>query len=334
MIKRIALVLTIFAAVALTVPASPIHVSYVYSDSMEPTLDVNDGYVVVDAPVEVGDVAVYRSEDRDEYVTHRIVDRTDEGFVTKGDNNQATDQATGHPYVQRDDVVGRVLTLGGKPLTIPKLGVFLAALGENRLPAAAVGALLVVASLLSDSGDGGDRPERSVLRLSDVTHPLLVVGLLAAVGVLLTTAVTHDITYVAIEGGGPGADTLAVGEPATEEVLLSLPQQSFIYRMVDTQGMQIAEHERNESAIAATLRVPPQKTPGPHEASLTVYRYPAVLPRDIVRTLHSTSPVLAVSTTVGTLFAPVFLAYAVLFDGKKPLRLGRTTRRLAPWRSR
>lgn len=330
MIKRLALVLAIFAAVALTVPASPIHVSYVYSDSMEPTLDVNDGYVVVDGAVEQGDIAVFHSTERDEYVTHRVVDRTDAGFVTKGDNNDVTDQSTGHPHVQREDILGTVVTVGGEPLTIPNLGIVVSALAGNRLLVGAIGGLLVLGSMLYDAGDG-DRPERSIVRVSDVTHPLLVVALLAAVGILLTGAVTHETTYVAVDGGGGGANTLTVGEPGTEELLIAVPSQSFTYRMLDTEGMTVTTQERNASAISATLRIPPQETRGTHDASLAVYQYPAVLPEGVVRSLHATSPVLAAGATLGTLFLPIVLAYAVLFDGKQPLRLDRSRRR-PEWR--
>lgn len=330
MIKRLAFVLVIFAAVALTAPASPIHVSYVYSDSMEPTLDVNDGYVVVSGAVEQGDIAVFHSSERNEYVTHRVVDRTDAGFVTKGDNNDVTDQSTGHPYVQREDIVGTVLTVGGEPLTIPNLGVVASLLAGNRLLVAAIGGLLVVGSMLYDAADS-DRPGRSIVRVSDVTHPLLVVALLAAVGILLTGAVTHDMTFVAVDGGGGGANTLTVGEPGTEELLISVPSRSFTYRMLDTEGATMTAYEANASAVSATLRIPPQDTHGTHDASLAVYRYPAVLPEGVVRSLHTTSPVFAASATVGALFAPIFLVYAVLFDGTQPLRFGRSRRR-PKWR--
>lgn len=331
MIKRLALVLAIFAAVALTVPASPIHVSYVYSDSMEPTLGVDDGYIVVaGGEIERGDVVVFHSNDREEYVTHRVVDRTDAGYITKGDANDATDQSTGHPPVKREDVVGTVLSVGGTPITIPGLGVVISVLAANRLLVAGVGGTLVLGSLLYDAGD--DRPARTLVRVSDVTHPLLLVALLAAVGMLLTGAVTHDVTYVAVDGGGGGPNVLTVGEPATEERLVTAQSGPFSYRMIDATGMGVTAQERNASAISAELRIPPQADRGPHETSLAVYRYPAVLPEGTVRTLHATSPVLAASTTVGALFVPVFLAYALLFDGRAPLRLGRSRRR--PWGNR
>lgn len=324
------LVLAIFAAVALTAPASPIHVSYVYSDSMEPTLDVNDGYVVVSGAVDQGDIAVFRSADRDEYVTHRIVGRTDTGFVTKGDNNDATDQSTGHPYVGREAIVGTVLTVGGEPLTVPNLGLVVSWLSGNRLLVAAVGGVLVAGSVLYDAGDAG-RPDRSVVRVSDVSHPLLVVTLLAVIGVLLTGAVTHEMTYVAVDGGGNSANTLTVGEPATEDLLVSVPAQSFTYRMMDVDGATVTARERNASAISATLRIPPQERSGTHDVSLTVYRYPSVLPQGVVRSLHATSPVLGASVTGGLLFLPIVPAYAVLFDGRQPLRFDRSRRPLLGW---
>ncbi|MFC6990802.1 signal peptidase I [Haladaptatus sp. GCM10025707] len=125
-----------FALVALCVacltvgvlaPASaPVQVTYVYSGSMEPAIATGDGFVVVPpTAVERGDIVVYEATREDELVTHRVVSETAAGFVTKGDANHATDQERGEPPVQRDAIVGEVLTVDGAPLVVPRLGALL-----------------------------------------------------------------------------------------------------------------------------------------------------------------------------------------------------------------
>jgi signal peptidase len=119
-----ALVLFLVASVAF--PVAP--VSYVTSGSMAPQLETGDGFVAVPGAVagdpEVGDVVVYRSEAIDEggLVTHRVVDRTEDGYITRGDANPVTDQAAGEPPVERSRVVAQVVTVGGHVLVLPEVG--------------------------------------------------------------------------------------------------------------------------------------------------------------------------------------------------------------------
>ncbi|MFC7165460.1 signal peptidase I [Halospeciosus flavus] len=128
MLRTVGFGLFVVVALLLLPANAPVQVGYVYSDSMEPTLGVDDGYLLVPADaVEVGDVVTFQLETRDTLVTHRVVGRTDGGFLTKGDANPSADQASGHPPVTSEDVVGRVLTVGGTPLvrqtSVPAGGV-------------------------------------------------------------------------------------------------------------------------------------------------------------------------------------------------------------------
>lgn len=103
-------------------------ISYVNSGSMSPALSTGDGFVAVPTPVAdepaPGDVVVYRSEviESGELVTHRIVDRTDDGYVTQGDANPITDQQAGEPPVTRDRIVAHALTVDGRVVVLPNLG--------------------------------------------------------------------------------------------------------------------------------------------------------------------------------------------------------------------
>ena len=59
---------------------------------MEPTLKVNGVAIVEKATydeVEVGDIIMYQVGDK--MITHRIIEKTEDGITTKGDNNNTQD---------------------------------------------------------------------------------------------------------------------------------------------------------------------------------------------------------------------------------------------------
>jgi len=88
----------------------------VYSGSMEPAIPV--GSVVVIKPVDpetlkVGDILCFKIEtESPTTVTHRIINITSQGFITKGDANEDPDTW----IVKKENVVGKVIA------TIPYLG--------------------------------------------------------------------------------------------------------------------------------------------------------------------------------------------------------------------
>jgi signal peptidase len=80
---------------------------------MEPTLEPGDGFVAVPAelagPIDDGDVIVFEAEtiQGGGLTTHRVVDETDRGFITRGDANPFTDQDDSEPPVKRAQVVAK-----------------------------------------------------------------------------------------------------------------------------------------------------------------------------------------------------------------------------------
>lgn len=71
--------------------------SYVPTKSMEPTIKAGDSIIFTKIKyddLKVGDIIIYKSKEGDTkglYIVHRIIEQTDEGFITKGDNNQSAD---------------------------------------------------------------------------------------------------------------------------------------------------------------------------------------------------------------------------------------------------
>jgi signal peptidase len=86
----------------------------VYTGSMEPAIPV--GSVVVIKPVDpetlkIGDIICFTLTEPTS-ITHRIINITDQGFITKGDANEDPDQW----IVKKGNVIGKVI------FTIPFIG--------------------------------------------------------------------------------------------------------------------------------------------------------------------------------------------------------------------
>lgn len=124
------LVGALFFAVVPIALQLPVPLIVIESNSMSPQLVRGDVAFVVPAALSsprIGDVAVFR-ESEDEHarwVAHRIVDgNRQEGFVTKGDNNNAIDQASpDSSRVMPAYIAGLVVTISDRPLRIPLIGL-------------------------------------------------------------------------------------------------------------------------------------------------------------------------------------------------------------------
>lgn len=324
MLRRIALLAAVcVAVVAAAPPSAPVTASYVSSDSMEPTLQQNDGVLLVPAgDVETGDIVTFRSEQRGRLVTHRIVDREPEGFVTKGDANPSTDQASGYAHLQRPNIVGEVLTVGGTPVVLPYLGALVQLLQQYLEATIAVLLGLVGADVVG--ADGPDLDSERVLRTGDVLE-ITVFAAFAAVAVLaLLGGVTATQSFVVTEEGVGADRTLTVDEPATRTVSLQHSPSPFAHTVVTTTGTTIAEQERTGGSLDVTVRVPPQPSTGVYHTRVRAYSYPAVLPKPTVRSLHAIHPVVAALVTAALAVAPAYPVGLLLVGRRPPVRGSRS----------
>jgi signal peptidase len=123
--------LLVFAALSLimgTLLGQPVLLSYVETGSMQPTLDPGDGFIAIPAqvagPVEKGDVVTFRAEELHGggLTTHRVVGRTDRGYITQGDANSFTDQSGVEPPVKDAQVVAVTVQVGENVVVIPHFG--------------------------------------------------------------------------------------------------------------------------------------------------------------------------------------------------------------------
>lgn len=322
MIWRGVVLVMVFVALLSVLPvSSPVGVSYVYSDSMEPTIETNDGYILVPAyGVGTGDVVTFRSEERDEYLTHRIVGVTEQGYVTRGDNNRVTDQSAGHSYVQESDIVGKVFSFRGSVVTIPNLGDVFETLEDNRLLVAGVAGILLLLSFAGGEASEKTRSSRGIIRNGDVLRPIILVGSVFVIASVVVSTDVHTLNYVAVGHSTEGEKLLTVGEPATRTVLFHGSSPSFMHRFVSAEGMSISEINANETAVKLTVDVPPPEGVGAHTKSVLIHQYPATLPRSVLGWLHGVSPMAAVVGSVGMLLTPMYAVAKIAVDWKRPVR--------------
>ncbi|WP_255151776.1 signal peptidase I [Halorarius halobius] len=327
-------VVAVLGVMLLAVPlGGPVQVSYAESDSMAPTLQPGDGYVVVPAgEVETGDVVVFWAPSRNEFVTHRVVGETAEGYVTKGDANERTDQANGYEPVTRAAIVGEVLTVAGTPVVVPTAGRVVPVVRTFRSPIFA-GVLLVGAAIATRAWKRSrhDRPGRPVYRVRDVVVPLLVVGVLTGLAVTPLGADAYRLTYVASEPGEPGAEVV-VGEPTTREMNVDVSATPFVQFVVDGEGLTVDRATATGDRLDVQVTLPPPARPGVHQAVLRVYPYPGVLPHDWLVVLHRFHPLAAVLGSLSVVFGPLVAGYTLLVDGSRPIPAlsGRRTGRRQP----
>ena len=80
-----------------------IEVLKVMSDSMNPLFKKNDIIIIQEQnEYKVGDIVAYIADDGN-IVTHRIIEENENGFYTKGDNNNTKDEALIYP----NNIIGK-----------------------------------------------------------------------------------------------------------------------------------------------------------------------------------------------------------------------------------
>ena len=289
--------------------------TYVYSQSMEPVLHVNDAFFVWPAKTyAVGDVIVYRPTVLDaERITHRVVAATAAGFTTKGDNNPSTDQASGEPQVTAERIEGRVVAWNGRLLVLQGLGSLAGGVSTSFVPVLrlisgvliAVGVLNLVWGLLFPKRK---RKSRRRLRLHHVYRIATFIGLGVLIVAILSGSRTTQIRYLVSQNPGGTGNQVAVGSPGTLVVTIHNPGLLPIWNTTQgLDGLQVV----GEPAIVLpmtdstmTISTPTSSETGWKQGYLHSYHYPVVLPRFIMEALYTLGhwPTLAVTSLVFYLY--------------------------------
>jgi signal peptidase len=340
-------VVVIVSLVLGQVLGQPVLLGYVTTSSMEPAIDAGDGFVAVPSAVtsdvEEGDVVVFEATEIQGggLTTHRVVDRTPEGYVTKGDANPFTDQDSGEPPVKDRQVRAKAVQVGGTVVTIPHLGTaittVLSVVGTVAGPFAggnlggvfiAIGlALLALAGLT----DGGNRVGSRVRSRPDVLDRRLLFGLLLLVVIVPTT------TAMVVPSGVTEYGLLVAEEPTDERLVVESGAQTSVEYTVENEGLvpvvtvvesvekgiTVGERSRYVPAGESTtteVTLTGGESTGVHYRGVSERRYLAVLPASVLVTLHDIDPLVAIAA-VNVVVATGVAALVVSVAGARNQRI-------------
>ncbi|MFA9415775.1 signal peptidase I [Natrinema sp. HArc-T2] len=337
----------------------PLGLGYVETGSMEPTIDAGDGFVAVPTavagPVEEGDVVVYDAQEIEGggLTTHRVVEKTDHGYVTRGDANPFTDQDGGEPHVTDGQIVAKAWQIHGEVVTIPHLGTAAMAIqgglesaqwwlastlgvralaGSQGLSYLLLGFGLVVI-VLSAVFDGRGTPDRERARARTRRDAFdarrLVVGMGALVFVVaLATMVAMsgsvEIGLVSAEFDSERPDVVPAGDTKTHTTelrnggvlpVVSITEPASDGIEIDDDPRVLTHGERVNATVALTA--PPET--GYYLRSYTERRYFAVLPPPVIARLHAIHPWVAM-TSVATVVTGLFVLPVALLAGTGTIR--------------
>ena len=341
---QIAMVVFLIAMVLGQLLGQPVLLGFVTSGSMEPTLDTGDGFVAVPTavtgPVEEDDVAVFRAEEIQGggLTTHRVVEKTDRGYITRGDANPFTDQDGGEPPVKDEQIVAVAWQPGGEVLAIPGVGTVVtgtqtalqtvqrqlaSALGTRSLLGVQGLAYLVFALSVLLYGadvwrsDGRDRQSRGRSRETGTSARLLfavfaVVIALGATAAMVGPAGPQQFGIVSAESDAPGprvietgtseSVTYPVGNGGVVPVVVYLEPGS---DAVDVRPSELTVPERSVRNATLDLHAPPET--GYYRQYVTEHRYLAILPQSHIRTLYRLHPWAPIAVIDLLLAVPFYL---------------------------
>jgi len=329
--RAIIIVVLLLGLLVSATTVSPVRLQSPESDAMAPTINANDVYLISGARViESGDVIVFWSPERGEFLTRRVVDQTDNGFITKADGASSTDQATGLSPVPRSGVVGKVVTIGGRLAVIPGLAGPVSVVAQFSLEL--LGLIVALLALLISRGRQRyerETSDRRVWRVKDVALTVFLVGLIVSVALTPLGASSFQVTFIATEDGGESRYTVPVGETVNRTLSLPVDPQPFSRSVVRADGLTIETWQRTDDALEVTVKVPASAALGRQPAAIRVFPYPAILPRTMIERLHDIHPIVAIFGSVAALLGLPVLLYGLFVDGNRPIRLRqlRRTRR-------
>ncbi|MFN3384721.1 MAG: signal peptidase I [Archaeoglobaceae archaeon] len=295
---------------------APLLIAYIKSDSMSPELNKNDLVFIniFDRDFEVGDIIVFNSNG--EWICHRIVKETSEGYVTKGDSNIATDQFAGKEIVAKEKIAGKILSFNGDPINIP-LGngveVLESTFAKNKL------LLFFLFSFLGLLLIGkGEKKKKSGKHLRIKAKTLFVVSSLLILTMFsLANVVAFEkraISYGTTSAGGLREDWVLPGETFSRQVEFENKGSYPYYYRVSSESPNLKLEDTfilypgEKKILEVEIHAP--KDTSLYTEKISVAKYVPILPTELIDALsiHPYLPILVMDLEIALLlFAIYFL---------------------------
>ncbi|WP_457752568.1 signal peptidase I [Thermococcus sp.] len=278
----------------------PILISYAYSDSMSPTIEKGDLFFINPfSKGDVGDIIVFKMNN--EWTVHRVYAKDIDGYITKGDNNVATDQQEGkNPKITKENIIGTVITLGGKPVKVPGAGNYIQELSRKGSNLYIAIALLITGAILMTTG--GEKKRRKKRRkyikvkfktLYAITSSLILVTLLIS---MMFSWGTLTFSYSSTLAGGqregwylPGStfeENLTIKNRAIYPFMYFVEAKGNRVEIVSEKSFRLSGGE--EKTITVKVNVPEETKV--YGEKIEIYSYLPILPERVIVKLYSKSP--------------------------------------------
>ena len=328
----VVLAVLVVAVLVGQVLGQPVLLSYVETESMSPSIRPGDGFIAIPAgltgPPEPGDVVVFRATEIDGggLTTHRVVGETEDGYLTKGDANVVSDQDSGEPPVQSDQIVAEALQIGGRVVVIPWVGIVASTaqslIGTVRSSISVLfggsgpiggqslayllfsgGVLVYLWSIYQERKDTDRRtrpePKRNDDSIDARTAVFVLAVFMAAVltGSMLFADTTHEFGVVSSEQDS--ARQYVIEQGTAENVTYTVPSYGVLPAAVflepassniTVQPEQLYVPAGSTANATITLAAPPET--GHHPQFLTERRYLGILPMGVLQRLYHVHPVM------------------------------------------
>lgn len=281
---------------------------YVYSDSMEPLIKVNDAFVVWPSKAyQVGDIVMYRPAVLDAaLITHRIIGLGNSGWITKGDNSASSDQDSGEPQLRFEGIIGKVLTINGQPLVIPYLGKLSASIQASwgayaRYLALGFLALAILNPFIGRRAASRRRKPQSRLRLKHIYKGVFIGAIILFVVSIYLGSRVAQVKYLVSEYSTNTKEQVAVNQPGN--ISIQVRNNGLVPVWPVAMGISPLGVSKSptiiwpQSAREVQLEVLPQRKIGFYQGYVQIYNYPTLMPRTWIIALHQISPIHAITAT-------------------------------------
>lgn len=336
----------------------PIVLGFVVTGSMSPTLEPGDGFVAVPpsiaGDVEENDVITFDARELEGggLTTHRVVDETSEGYITRGDANPFTDQDGPEPPVQESQIAAVALQINGDVVVIPRIGIAVMAMqsafefvagalssvpgldglaeGDIGSVMMGLGVLVLVISLIQEFfGGGRQRKTRSKERQGSTSAVVILLVILLLITVPATASMvipsgTNEMTIVSSQSPSDNPTVIERGESVEFEYNFSNDGYLPLIAIIEpaSTGVEVSETtlvaSRGERVTTTATIHAPEET-GAYVRSISERQYVGLLPTPLIVTLHDIHPVLAIAAINGVIVVVVTTVF-VLGVGLDPFR--------------
>jgi len=277
----------------------PVLLSYVTSDSMTPTLNRGDLFLINPlAEARPNDIVVFNLNGQ--WTVHRIVAETGEGYITKGDHNIATDQQGElTSTVKKENIAGVVPVIFGTPVKIPEAGNYIQRLSGTTLNMLlAIFMIIIGASLLTGKANARKK-EKKVYRLRYKTLYVAVSNVSIAVLLIsvMSTWGSVGFSYASTMAGGQREGWYLPDSEFDKQIEI---KNNALFPLVyffssESERVEVRESSKiikagEKADLNVHIKVPSETRI--YYDEINIHAYPLILPPEIITDMHNLNPVL------------------------------------------